>query len=171
MTVTNTFNTLNWISRFALKTYCLVMFATLFVGAANAQQRDLFFNDGDLVGTWVVKINPGDPSVQPFIGYYTFSADGNASFSSAGPPIPALGNPGYGVWKRSKGNKFASTIMQNSYNTNFQFDGTLKINAKIQMTSRNTFVTQDTVIIYDPSGNEVVRLGGSAQGKRMFVED
>ena len=160
------------------------MISLIFIGIANAQSIDYKdfqlseetsdnnkFANYDLTGTWTLTITPDDGETPPFKGYYTFNADGTASFSSAGPPIPALGNPGYGVWKRIAGNRFASTVMQNSYTTDFQFDGTLKINAKIRMTSRNTFITEDTVKIYDVDGNEIVTLGGSALGRRMFVED
>lgn len=124
----------------------------------------------DLTGTWVVTITPDD-GTPSFIGYYSFGADGNASFSSAGPPIPALGNPGYGVWKRVRNNRFAVTIRMNSYSETFQFDGTLKINGKFRMPTANTFVAQNTVIVYDAAGNEIVTLAGSAQGQRMVVED
>jgi hypothetical protein len=123
----------------------------------------------DLTGTWMITITPDDGSPS-FVGYYSFFADGNASFSSAGPPIPALGNPGYGVWTKVSRNKFAATIRMNSYAENFQFDGTLNISARIQMTSADSFVTQDTVKVLDPDGNEIVTLGGGAKGTRMKVE-
>lgn len=124
----------------------------------------------DLTGTWELTITPDDGS-PAFVGFYSFGADGNVSFSSAGPPIPGLGNPGYGVWKKIKHNRFAVTFKMISYTLGFQFDGTLKVLADIQMTSENTFVTSDTIIIYDPEGNEIVRLAGSAQGRRMTVEN
>lgn len=120
----------------------------------------------DLTGTWELTITPDDGSPS-FKGFYTFFADGNASFASAGPPIPALGNPGFGVWEKVKKNKFASLIRMISYTPDFQFDGTLKILANIQMTGPNQFVTSDTVKVYDPAGNEIVTLGGSAQGRRI----
>src|SRR5438445_789719 len=47
----------------------------------------------DLVGSWNVVVTPDDGSPS-FKGFYSFGIDGNASFSSAGPPVPALGNPG-----------------------------------------------------------------------------
>lgn len=124
----------------------------------------------DLVGTWLLTIHPSDGSPS-FVGYYTFFADGNASFSSAGPPLPALGNPGYGVWEKVERNKFNSNIRMNSYTETLQFDGTLRIKAKITMKDRNTFVTEDNVGIYDPDGNLIVTLGGSARGKRMTIDD
>ena len=76
----------------------------------------------DLTGTWELTITPDDGSPS-FLGFYSFGAEGNASFSSAGPPIPGLGNPGYGVWKKLRLNRYAATIRMISYNTGFQFDG------------------------------------------------
>ena len=159
------------------------MITALFIGAVNAQTKNsskdnllVETNDSapigsfDLTGTWTVVITPDDGSPS-FVGYYSFNSDGNASFSSAGLPIPGLGNSGYGVWEKTGRNRFAATIRMNSYTENFQFDGTVKINSKIQMTSRNTFITQDTVKVFDADGNEIVTLGGSAHGTRMVVED
>ncbi len=123
----------------------------------------------DLTGAWSVKIFPSDGG-PAFVGFYSFGADGNASFSSAGPPIPGLGNPGYGVWRRVIGNQFDSEIRMISYTQSFQFDGTLKIRARIQMTSPDTFVTTDAVTIYDVDGNEIVVLGGNAQGTRIVID-
>lgn len=177
--MTNYKNKLNKLEKLAMSVFFAVILTAFAVFSANAQTEQTvnvdkneqtdFFNIFDLTGTWEITITPGDG--EPFIGYYSFNSDGNASFSSAGPPIPALGNPGYGVWKKVRRNHFAATIKMNSYSEDFQFAGTLKINARIQMTSRNTFVTQDTVTVFDPDGNIIVVLGGTAQGRRMIVED
>jgi hypothetical protein len=122
-----------------------------------------------LVGSWHVTITPDDGSPS-FVGFYTFNADGTASFSSAGPPNPALGNPGYGVWRQLGSGDFASTVFQNTYTTDFRFDGQLKIMSRIRVTGRDSFSTQDTVKIYAPDGSEIVTLGGGAAGTRMVVE-
>jgi len=168
------------LEKFALTIFFSALFAIFAVFSANAQSEQAgvgdtgesaySFGSYDLTGTWELTITPADGSPS-FNGYYSFNSDGNASFSSAGPPIPALGNPGYGVWQRTRRNRFASAIKMNSYDESFQFVGTLKIYADIMMTSRDTFVTQDTVTVYDPDGNIIVVLGGSAQGRRMVVED
>ncbi len=123
----------------------------------------------DLVGTWTLRITPDDGSPS-FVGFYTFFADGNASFSSAGPPLPALGNPGYGVWRKVSPKHYEVTILQNTYSPDLQFDGTLKILADLRLKGRHGFVTEDTVVIYDPAGHEIVTLGGSAHGSRLFVQ-
>ncbi len=172
-------NRLNQKEKFAVCVFCAVLFTLLAFVAANAQNEISDTTDSneilssssgyDLTGTWELTITPDDGSPS-FNGFYTFNSDGNASFSSAGPPIPALGNPGYRVWKKTRYNRFASTIRMNSYDEKFQFAGTLKINAKIRLTSHDTFVTEDQVTVIDPDGNVIVVLGGSAQGRRMEVE-
>lgn len=166
--MTNYKNKLNRLEKLARSIFCTVLLTAFAIVAVNAQAET--FNRYDLTGTWEITIIPND-GTPSFIGYHTFNSDGNASFSSAGPPIPALGNPGYGVWKKVRGNHFASTIKMNSYGEDFQFAGTLKINSKIQMTSRNTFVSENTVTIFDPDGNIIVVLGGESQGRRIMVED
>ncbi|MEQ1605599.1 MAG: hypothetical protein ABL999_12095 [Pyrinomonadaceae bacterium] len=124
----------------------------------------------DLTGTWSLRITPDDGGPS-FIGFYSFGGDGNASFSSAGPPIPGLGNPGYGVWKKNSRSTFVSLIKMISYTSDFQFDGSVKIKAEIRMTGPDSFVTSDAVTIYDPEGNEIVVLGGNAVGTRIKVTD
>jgi hypothetical protein len=125
----------------------------------------------DLTGTWETTITPDD-GTPSFQGFYTFNADGTASFSSAGPPLPALGNPGYGVWKKTNRNNFAVTIKMNSYDESFQFAGRLKINLRIRMAGPNTFITNgDAVTVYDVDGKEIITLSGSEIAHRMIVEN
>ncbi len=128
------------------------------------------FQRPSLVGTWEARITPSDPEIPPFLGFYTFMADGNALFSSAGPPLPALGNPGHGVWRRVTANGFVITLRQNTFTPDLQTDGSLRINANVCLTSASTFVTQDEVNILDPDGNVIVTLGGSARATRMVAE-
>ena len=172
-------NKTNKLGKLLMSVFCAVILTGFAVFSANAQinqsvnfetnETTNSLNSYDLTGTWEITVTPEEG--EPFIGYYSFNSDGNASFSSAGPPLPALGNPGYGVWKKVRKNLFASTIKMNSYTEKLQFDGTLKINARIQMTSSNSFVTQDEVTIYDIYGKFIVTFGGSARGRRMIVED
>lgn len=137
--------------------------------AAAVRQADGATGLPRLVGSWNVTITPDD-GAEPFVGFYTFHADGTASFASAGPPIPGLGNPGFGVWKQLGSGDFATTIQMISYTADFQFDGTLKILTRIHFTSNNSFTTEDTVKVYAPDGSEIVTLGGGSAGTRMVVE-
>jgi hypothetical protein len=148
----------------------LLVFGIGWATCAQAAGPDAKAGGPRLVGTWIVTIAPDD-GTPPFVGYYSFNADGVASFSSAGPPNPALGNPGYGVWKQLGSGDFAATIHQNTYDPEtFQFSGTLKILTRIRLNGSNTFVTTDKVFVHDPQGNEVFSGGGGAQGKRVQVE-
>jgi|CXWL01.1.fsa_nt_gi hypothetical protein len=158
--------------RRCLTASCLALLAT----AAAAQTLDAHTPDAEpnagrleLVGTWVATITPSDGETPPFHGFYTFNADGNASFSSAGPPLPALGNPGYGVWQRTGPRTFIATFVQNTYTADLQFDGTLEIRAAIRLTGRNSFSTEDEVEIFAPDGELIVTLGGSAQAQRLVA--
>ncbi|HMS42782.1 MAG TPA: hypothetical protein PKE69_21305 [Pyrinomonadaceae bacterium] len=166
---------LNQLGKLATSVFFAIILSFCAIVSANAQMEDTDSTDKsdfysyDLTGSWEVTVTPDEG--EPFVGFYSFNSDGIASFASAGPPIPGLGNPGYGAWKRVGRNRFASTIKMNSYTSDFQFDGTVKINATIRMPSRDVFITQDEVTIYDPNGKVIVMLGGSAQGRRIKVDD
>ncbi len=122
-----------------------------------------------IVGAWEVTVVPSDPGTPPFLGFYNFFSDGNAIFSSAGPPLPALGNPGPGAWRRVGSNVFDVVIRQNTFDEKLQTNGSLRIEARVCLTALNKFVTSDDVRIYDPEGNEVVALGGSARAQRLLA--
>jgi hypothetical protein len=125
--------------------------------------------EASIVGTWEATIAPSDESIPPFLGFYTFFADGNALFSSAGPPLPALGNPGHGIWKQVGPVTFELLIRQMTFDETLQSNGSLRIAARITMKNPDAFTTVDDVRIYDPEGNEVVALGGSALARRMVI--
>jgi len=122
-----------------------------------------------IVGAWEVTVVPSDPGIPPFLGFYNFFSDGNAIFSSAGPPLPALGNPGHGAWRRVGSNVFDVVIRQNTFDETLQANGSLRIESRVCLTALNRFVTSDDVKIYDPEGNEVVTLGGSARAQRLLA--
>jgi hypothetical protein len=124
----------------------------------------------DLTGTWFITITPGDPGAESFPGLYTFTSDGNVLFSSVGPPIPALGNPGHGTWVKTGSKTFAVTFKQFTFEENFQTNGSLIINSTITLNGADEFSSQDTGQILDVAGNEIFAIGGSGQGRRMKVE-
>jgi hypothetical protein len=124
----------------------------------------------ELTGTWLLTITPDDPSAPPFPGLYTFTSDGVALFSSVGPPIPGLGNPGHGVWVRTGPNTFTATFTQFTFDDIFTTNGSLVGTSTITMTGEDTFTSVDVVKILDLGGNEIVTLGGTQQGRRMKVQ-
>jgi hypothetical protein len=124
-----------------------------------------------LVGTWITTITPDGPDA-PFPGLLTFMADGTALFSAAGPPIPALGNPGHGVWTRTGDRSFVATFVQLTFADLFHQDGSLKVTLNIKLNEKldELSTAQDQAKIFDLAGNELVTLGGSQRGKKLQVE-
>jgi hypothetical protein len=130
----------------------------------NAKKREL-------TGTWLLTITPDGPDAgPPFDGLYTFTADGIALFSSVGPPIPGLGNPGHGIWERTGPNTFTATFKQFTFDDIFTTNGSLVITSKITLTSTDEFMSVDVGKILDLDGNEIVTIGGTEQGRRMKIE-
>lgn len=125
-----------------------------------------------LVGTWVATVTPTGPDAPaPFPSLLTFMADGTALFSAAGPPIPALGNPGHGAWIRIGDRTFAATFVQLTFADVMHQDGSLKLSLTIQLNEKlDELTTQDQARIFDLEGNELVTLGGSQRGKKLQVE-
>lgn len=142
------------------------------VTIAGAQRGGTFETSKkkDLTGTWLLTITPDEPGAVPFDGLYTFTSDGIALFSSVGPPIPGLGNPGHGIWERTGSNTFAVTWKQFTYDDIFTCNGSLVIRSNIILGGVDTFTSQDTGQILDLQGNEIVNIGGSIQARRMTIE-
>ena len=121
-----------------------------------------------IVGTFNLVIMPdgGDP----FPGFTTFHADGTAFFSSAGPPLPALGNPGHGVWTRTGPNTFRGHFEQMTFDPSFQLNGSLAIDVTVHMDADgNGYDGEDHVAVYDLDGNVLFEGGGTSRGTRMRV--
>jgi hypothetical protein len=122
-----------------------------------------------LTGTWLLTITPDEPGAQPFEGLYTFTSDGIALFSSVGPPIPALGNPGHGIWVKTGPTTFLAKFKQFTFDDIFTVNGSLVITSTITMGDGDSFTSQDTGGIYDLNGNLIIPIGGSQQGRRMTI--
>ena len=118
-----------------------LILAALFATVAGAQNGAKDYHTQakkyDLTGTWLLTITPDDPGATPFPGLYTFTSDGIALFSSVGPPIPGLGNPGHGVWVRTGQNTFIVKWKQ------FTFDDILTTNGSLEITSMITLTGAD----------------------------
>jgi hypothetical protein len=123
-----------------------------------------------LTGTWLLTITPAEPGAPSFPGLYTFTSDGIALFSSVGPPIPGLGNPGHGVWEKTGTNTFVVSWKQFTFDDIFTTNGSLVVKSSITLTGVDTFSSQDTVKIFDLAGNELVSTSGTIQARRMKVE-
>jgi len=160
------------IARFRFHAFAFVIAAVL--ASVLAPARSASAQDKaplpDLVGTWITTVTPDDGSPS-FPGLLTFNLGGTASQAAAGPPIPALGNPGFGVWKRLTRNTFEGTWVQLTYDETLQLNGSLKITSVITVNSTSQKLTAvDTVTIYDVDGTEIVTLHGSQVGRRLHVD-
>ncbi len=147
-------------------------------GAPHPGIQRLGDHDGDepIVGTWITVVTPtGDGAPPPFPQLLTFNEGGTAIFSAAGPPVPALGNPGHGVWKKIGHRKYAATFVQLTFDgvtdpAPLQLNGSLKLSLLITLGAGHTITTVDEATIYDPDGNAIVTLGGTETGKRLKVD-
>jgi hypothetical protein len=124
----------------------------------------------NLTGTWLLTITPDEPGAPSFEGLYTFTSDGIALFSSVGPPIPGLGNPGQGIWVRTGPNTFAVTWKQFTFDDIFTTNGSLVITSLITVTGADEFTSVDAGKIFDLAGNTLVTISGRNQGRRMKIE-
>lgn len=146
------------------------------IALAQSELREVHHPDSQakasktLTGTWLLTITPDEPGAPSFPGLYTFTSDGIALFSSVGPPIPGLGNPGHGVWEKTGANTFAVTWKQFTFDDIFTTNGSLVARSNITLTGADTFTSQDTVKIFDLDGNLVLTLSGFTQGRRMKIE-
>jgi hypothetical protein len=156
------------------RTLAALILAALFATIASAQNGAKDFHAQgkkyDLTGTWLLTITPDDSGASSFPGLYTFTSDGIALFSSVGPPIPGLGNPGHGIWVRTGQNTFIVKWKQFTFDDIFTSNGSLVLTSMITLTGQDEFTSVDTVKILDPAGNEIVTLGGTEQAHRMKID-
>jgi hypothetical protein len=123
-----------------------------------------------IAGTWLLTITPDEPGASSFPGLYTFTADGIALFSSVGPPIPGLGNPGQGIWAQTGTNTFVVTWKQFTFDDIFTTNGSLVFKSNITLTGADTFSSRETGKIFDLAGNVILSINGSIQARRMKIE-
>ena len=163
---------INTKSKFLALTFFVVM--TVLAGAAVAQSN-LRTDDSDaaknLTGTWNVVVTPPLPD-QPFRSIMTFTEDGNLIETAAGPPLPALGNPGMGVWGKTGDSRFAWTFVFYDYDISLQLIDTGKVRAALKLDkSGDRFTGRVEVTIYDLAGNILFSgPGGTVEGKRLKLE-
>ena len=146
------------------------LIATFAFAQRGAGSNELKAKKRDLTGTWLLTITTDDPGTPPFEGLYTFTSDGIALFSSVGPPIPGLGNPGHGVWAKTGPNTFVVTWKQFTYDDIYTCNGSLVIRSTITFSSDDEYSSVDTGKILDLSGHTVINIGGTHLGRRMKVE-
>ncbi len=84
----------------------------------------------------------------------------DAFFSAAGPPIPALGNPGHGVWNKVGARKYVSTHVQLTFDETLQLNGSLGLSQQITLDGKDSYTSVNTATIFGLDGNEIVTFHG-----------
>ena len=125
-----------------------------------------------IVGTWLTTVTPDGPDAPPpFPQLLTFNEGGTLMQSAAGPPIPALGNPGHGAWKRVGKHTIATTFAQLTFDETLQQNGSLKVSTLVTLHEQtHTITSVNQATIYDLDGNEIVTLTATETGRRLFVQ-
>jgi hypothetical protein len=121
-----------------------------------------------LVGTWEVKVSPdGAP---PFVAYNVFSADGNSTeFDNSNPPSQQ--SIAVGPWKKTGAKEYAMLEINQLFDAQGNFAGTLKVKAVITLADNgDTFTSKFNFTVLDPDGNEVFQGTGTATGKRVSLD-
>lgn len=146
------------------------------VGSAAAHQKpdkdDCDEKDKCLTGTWTVKVTPPPQLGAPFSSIMTFTEDGNLIETANGGDLPALGNPGLGVWGKTGNREFAWTFLFFDYDISLQLIDSGKVRAKINLGKNGDKFTGELLLtIYDLAGNvQFSGPGGTVEGKRVKLE-
>ena len=157
--------------RFFAALIVAVMITTGAVAQETEGKKPQAVSKKELAGTWLLTIIPEGPGAPPpFPGLYTFMADGTAFFSSVGPPIPGLGNPGHGVWVRTGPTTFRATFKQFTFDDIFTTNGSLVVTSTITMTGADEYTSVEMGNVLDLAGNVVFPIGGTVRARRMKVE-
>jgi len=121
-------------------------------------------------GSWMVTVSPVAPPgvvIPPFRVYTTFSLGGAFIGSDRNSPF---GSPQHGTWAHTGGDKFAFTFIQDLFDAVGDFQGTLKVRAKLTITAEDDFVGVAGGELRDADGNLVSILCATIRGERITVE-
>jgi hypothetical protein len=124
-----------------------------------------------LEGSWAMTVTPVPPPGAPPLPnrhlYVTFARGGvyigfdrNSPFSS----------PQHGVWEHRGGNEFAWTSIQDLFDAMGNFQGTLKIRARITLTGKDEFVGVANPQVRDAAGNITLDACSTFKAERIKTE-
>jgi hypothetical protein len=126
-----------------------------------------------VAGSWLITaVVPGAP---PFKALLTLTEDGNAVSAGQGDvrvPAPAIFSAYHGTWKHLGGRTFTFTILSIMYSpTTGEFAGLFKVRQTLTLgDSEDEWSGPGKLEIFDPAGNSVFALEGTAQAQRIKVE-
>lgn len=119
-----------------------------------------------IVGLWHVRFQVGDQTIQE--AFQIWNAGGTEAHN---PNVdPRSGSICLGVWKEAAPSTFKLTHRVWSYDVNGNFLGTINLNETLVLGDKgNTHSGTFTLDFYDPSGNFMFEVPGSAIGERISV--
>lgn len=109
----------------------------------------------------------------PFIQVLAFHSDGTFIETSLTDYLPPQGTPGQGVWEKTGNREFALTfygVLVGNVSTP-DFAGTYKVRSKLTLDeSGDQYSGPFIVDVFDPAGNLVATLDGTAHARRAVSE-
>jgi len=132
---------------------------------------------GTIVGSWLLTVNiPGNaPPFDSFNALWALTGDGilvsSAQGDTAPTPFPS-NTSAYGAWAQTGENKFAATFLSILYDGQTgQNMGRFKLRQTMILNDAgDTWSGPFRLNVYDPNGNLVATVDGTAQAKRIKVE-
>ena len=117
-----------------------------------------------IVGLWHVRFQVGNQTIQE--AFQIWNAGGTEAHN---PNVdPRTGNICLGAWKEAAPQTFKLTHRVWSYDTSGNFLGTINLNETLVLGDKgNTHSGSFTLDFYDPSGNFMFEVPGSAIGERI----
>jgi hypothetical protein len=119
---------------------------------ADASSDEHGFQARRLEGTWLNTVTPILPPGSPprtLQTYLTFSAGGAAIGSDRTRPFAS---PQHGAWAHVQGNQYATTSVQDIFDSSGTFLGVFKVRTLINLTSNDELVGVANVEQTDPDG-------------------
>ena len=120
-----------------------------------------------LVGTWQATISPD--GMPPFTAYNVFYADGNSvEFDNSNPP--GQQTVAVGPWQRTGDKQYAMLEINQLFDNQGNFAGTLRVTATITLDSTgNKFTSKFDLKVLDPDSNVVFQGSGTAAATRVSL--
>ena len=130
-------------------------------GSATASDNGV---NTSIVGLWRVRFQVGDQTIQE--AFQIWNVGGTEVHN---PNVdPRTGNICLGAWKEAAPQTFKLTHRVWSYDTSGNFLGTINLNETLVLGDKgNTHSGSFTLDFYDPSGNFMFEVPGSAIGERI----
>jgi hypothetical protein len=141
------------------------------VATSGAQGKGEEENAPQLEGTWRVTVTPPPGGPPAYTSFASF-ASGGVLTTSPDPSVgPSVTSTGQGTWARTRGDRFVSTHVAFTYDSNGHITGTIKINSRYRLTGRDSFEGNGQLQFCDASLNNCFTIPGCAtlNGERIHA--